>query len=155
MLNDFIVGHKSTFSDFMEIYVEIFSTSTEFLSANLTIFSKSGWQFPTLIRSILDNSEFFSGVYSEYPDNSENFSGVIRSIRTIPNFFRGQFGVFGQFRIFSRNSELISELYAENIWKFIKILCFFHGNIFFLIQKSPNTPNYIFRANIWNLLLRP
>ena len=31
------------FSDFMEIYVEIFSTSTEFLSANLTIFSKSGW----------------------------------------------------------------------------------------------------------------
>ena len=30
MLNDFIVRHKSTFSDFMEIYVEIFSTSTEF-----------------------------------------------------------------------------------------------------------------------------
>ena len=30
MLNDFIVGHKSTFSDLMEIYVEIFSTSTEF-----------------------------------------------------------------------------------------------------------------------------
>ena len=100
MLNDFIVGHKSTFSDFMEIYVEIFSTSTEFLSANLTIFSKSGWQFPTLIRSILDNSEIFFGVNSEYPDNSEIFSGVIRSIRTIPNFFRGQFGVFGQFRIF-------------------------------------------------------
>ena len=32
MLNDFIVGHKSTFSDFMEIYVEIFSTCTKFLS---------------------------------------------------------------------------------------------------------------------------
>jgi hypothetical protein len=32
MLNDFIVGHKSTFSDLMEIYVEIFSTSTEFFS---------------------------------------------------------------------------------------------------------------------------
>jgi hypothetical protein len=32
MLNDFIVRHKSTFFDFMEIYVEIFSTSTEFLS---------------------------------------------------------------------------------------------------------------------------
>jgi hypothetical protein len=32
MLNDFIVRHKSTFSDFMEIYVEIFSTSTEFFS---------------------------------------------------------------------------------------------------------------------------
>jgi hypothetical protein len=29
MLNDFIVRHKSTFSDFMEIYVEIFSTSTD------------------------------------------------------------------------------------------------------------------------------
>ena len=32
MLNDFIVRHKSTFSDFMEIYVEIFSTRTEFFS---------------------------------------------------------------------------------------------------------------------------
>ena len=72
-------------------------------------------------------------------------------------FFRGQFGVFGQFRIFirahSENSELISELYAEKIWKFIKIL-FFHENIVFLIRKSPNTPNSIFRANIRNLLLQ-
>jgi hypothetical protein len=32
MLNDFFVRHKSTFSDFMEIYVEIFSTNTEFFS---------------------------------------------------------------------------------------------------------------------------
>ena len=31
---------------------------------------------------------------------------------------------------------------------------FFHENIFFLIRKSPNTPNSIFRANIRNLLLR-
>ena len=32
MLNNFIVRHKSTFPDFMESYVEIFSTSTEFFS---------------------------------------------------------------------------------------------------------------------------
>ena len=31
---------------------------------------------------------------------------------------------------------------------------FFHENIVFLIRKSPNTPNSIFRANIRNLLLR-
>jgi hypothetical protein len=31
---------------------------------------------------------------------------------------------------------------------------FFHENIFFLIRKSQNTPNSIFRANIRNLLLR-
>jgi hypothetical protein len=31
---------------------------------------------------------------------------------------------------------------------------FFHENIFFLIRKSLNTPNSIFRANIRNLLLR-
>ena len=61
-------------------------------------------------------------------------------------FFQGQ---FGQFQIFSWNSEL----YAEKIWKFIKIL-FFHENIVFLIRKSPNTLNSIFRANIRNLLLR-
>jgi hypothetical protein len=48
---------------------------------------------------------------------------------------------------------LFSELYAEKIWKFIKIL-FFHENIFFLIRKSQNTPNSIFRDNIRNLLLR-
>ena len=41
MLNDFIVRHKSTFSDFMEIYVEIFSNSTEFLpNVVLKLFSK-------------------------------------------------------------------------------------------------------------------
>jgi hypothetical protein len=57
-------------------------------------------------------------------------------------FFRGQFGVFGQFRIFFRahseysdNSELISELYAEKIWKFIKILCFFTKIFFFSFGK--------------------
>jgi hypothetical protein len=33
-------------------------------------------------------------------------------------------------------------------------LLFFHENIIFLIRKSPNTPNSIFRANIRNLLLR-
>ena len=31
---------------------------------------------------------------------------------------------------------------------------FFHENIFFLIRKSLNTPNSIFRANIRNLLLQ-
>ena len=30
MLNDFIARYKSTFSDFLQVYVEIFSTSTEF-----------------------------------------------------------------------------------------------------------------------------
>ena len=66
-------------------------------------------------------------------------------------FFRGQFRVFGQFRIFfPAHSELISELYAE----IHQNPLFFHENIFFLIRKSPNTPNSIFRANIWNLLLR-
>ena len=88
------------------------------------------------------NSEFqfFSEVNSEYSDNSEFFFELIRSIRTIPNFFRAH----------SDNSELISELYAEKIWKFIKITKIF----FFLIRKSLNTPNSIFRANIRNLLLR-
>ena len=94
-----------------------------------------------------DNSEFFSEVNSEYSDNSEFFSELIRSIRTIPKFFPSSFGVFGQFRtdfriICGKNMEI-----HQNP-------LFFHENIFFLIRKSPNTPNSIFRANIRNLLLR-
>jgi hypothetical protein len=55
MLNDFIVGHKSTFSDFMEIYVEIFSTSTEFLFE--CEYSELRSETTTLIRKILSDSE--------------------------------------------------------------------------------------------------
>ena len=78
-----------------------------------------------------DNSEFFSEVNSEYSDNSEFFFGVFGQFRI---FFR----VFGQFRtdfriICGNNMEI-------------------HENIIFLIRKSPNTPNSIFRANIRNLL---
>ena len=101
-------------------------------------------------------------IWRYFPNKGGSFSEVIRSIRIIPNFFPRSFGVFGQFRIFFRahseysdNSELISELYAEIIWKFIKILCFFTKIFFFSFgKKSPNTPNSIFRANIRNLLLR-
>ena len=95
-------------------------------------------------------------IFSEYSDNSKffprsirtipNFSELIRSIRTIPNFFSSSFGVFGQFRtdfriICGKNMEI-----HQNP-------LFFHENIFFLIRKSQNTPNSIFRANIRNLLL--
>ena len=91
-----------------------------------------------------DNSEFFSEVNSEYSDNSEFFSEVIRSIRTIPNFFPRSFGQFRtDFRIICGNN---MEIHQNPL--------FFHENIFFLIRKSPNTPNSIFRANIRNLLLR-
>ena len=94
-----------------------------------------------------DNSEFFSEVNSEYSDNSEFFSEVIRSIRTIPNFFPSSFGVFGQFRTDFR-------IICRNNMEIHQNPLFFHENIFFLIRKSPNTPNSIFRANIRNLLLR-
>ena len=94
-----------------------------------------------------DNSEFFSEVNSEYSDNSEFFSEVIRSIRTIPNFFPSSFGVFGQFRTDFR-------IICGNNMEIHQNPLFFHENIFFLIRKSPNTPNSIFRANIRNLLLR-
>jgi hypothetical protein len=126
--------------------------------ANAEIFSELAWNNFRIRVVVSDlNSEFRkknSEVNSEYSDNSEFFSEDIQSIRTIPNFFPSSFGQFWIFfRAHSDNSELISELYAEIIWKFIKIL-FFHENIFFLIRKSPNTPNSIFRANIRNLLLR-
>ena len=91
----------------------------------------------------LDNSEFFPGLNSQYSDNSEFCFWVIRSIQTILNFFPGSI----------RNSKFISESYAEKIWKFIKIL-FFSRKYFFLIRKSLNTPNSIFRAIIRNFLLR-
>ena len=49
MLHDFIVRHKSTFSDLMEIYVEIFSTSTEFFSksaySDKPVFSSLRYQY--------------------------------------------------------------------------------------------------------------
>ena len=86
------------------------------------------------------NSEF--RIFSEV--NSEFFSEVIRSIRTIPNFFPSSFGQFRtDFRIICGNK---MEIYQNPL--------FFHENIFFLIRKSLNTLNSIFRANIRNLLLR-
>jgi len=64
MLNDFIVGHKSTFSDFMEIYVEIFSNSTEFLpNVVLKLFSKCSVKIFSRYSSEIFpkcSSEFFS-----------------------------------------------------------------------------------------------
>ena len=70
-------------------------------------------------------SEFFSGVNSEYSDNSEFFFGVIRNILT---FLKKKSRSI-------RNSELFSELYAEILWKFIKILCFFTKIFFFSFGK--------------------
>ena len=104
-------------------------------------------EFRIFFQGHSDNSKFFSEVNSEYSDNSKYFSELIRSIRTIPNVFPSSFGVFGQFRtdfriICGKNMEI-----HQNP-------LFFHKNIFFLIRKSPNTPNSIFRANIGNLLLR-
>jgi hypothetical protein len=49
-----------------------------------------------------------------------------------------------------RNSELISDLYAEKIWKFIKIL-FFHENIFFLIRKR-NTKLHHFQFKVSHII---
>ena len=61
MLNDFIVRHKSTFSDFMEIYVEIFSNSTEFLpNVVLKLFNKCSVEIFSRY-----SSEFFSACSSE------------------------------------------------------------------------------------------
>ena len=87
-----------------------------------------------------DNSEFFSEVNSEYSDNSNFFSELIRSIRTIPNYFL-EFRT--DFRIICGKN---MEIHQNPL--------FSHENIVFLIRKSPNTPNSIFRANIRNLLLR-
>ena len=117
-----------------------FRNCTKSGKANAEIFSELSWNnfriwqylpnfFPRLIRSILTIPIFFLR--------------SIQSIRTVPNYFPrsfGQFqiffrGQFGQFRIFSWNSELISELYAENIWKFIKILCFSTKIFFFSFGK--------------------
>ena len=75
------------------------------------------------------------------------FPRSIRSIRTIPKFFPSSFGVFGQFRTDFR-------IICGNNMEIYQNPLFFHENIFFLIRKSPNTPNSIFRANIRNLLLR-
>ena len=129
-----------------------FRNCTKSDKANAEIFSELAWNnfriwqyfpnkggsFPTLIR----NSEFFSEVIRSIRTIPNFFPRSIRSIRTIPNFFPRSFGVFGQFRIFFRahseysdNSELISELYAEIIWKFIKILCFFTKIFFFSFGK--------------------
>ena len=133
-----------------------FRNCTKSGKANAEIFSKLPWNNFRIWQYFLNKGGSFRpkfGIPNFFPRS-------IRSIRTILKIFSSSFGVFGQFRIFFRahseysdNSELISELYAENIWKFIKIL-FFHENIFFLIRKSQNTPNSIFRTNIWNLLLR-
>ena len=96
------------------------------------------------------NSEFrifFRGRFGVFGQFPNFFPRSIRSIRTIPNSFPSSFGVFGQFRtdfriICGKNMEI-----PQNP-------LFFHENIVFLIRKSPNTPNSIFRANIRNLLLR-
>ena len=85
----------------------------------------------------LDNSEFFSRVIRTMPNF---FLRSIRSIRTILNFFL-EFRT--DFRIICRKN---MEIHQNPL--------FFHENIFFLIRKSPNTPNSIFQANIRNLLLR-
>jgi hypothetical protein len=91
------------------------------------------------------------------------FTHIIRkSVRNCPNTPNELGKKFGIVRILRMSSEKKLELseYSEStsicvkkIWKFIKIL-FFHEIFFFLIRKSPNTPNSIFRANIQNLLLR-
>jgi hypothetical protein len=138
-----------------------FRNCTKSGKANAEIFSELAWnnfrirvvvsdlnsEFRIFFRGhseYSDNSEFFSKVNSEY---SEFFSEVIRSIRTIPNFFPSSFGVFGQFRTDFR-------IICGNNMEIHQNPLFFHENIFFLIRKSPNTPNSIFRANIRNLLLR-
>ena len=98
------------------------------------------WQFQIFFRGYSeysDNSDFFSEVNS---DSSKLFFEVIRSIRTIPNFFM-EFQT--DFRIICRKC---MEIHQNPL--------FFHENIFFLIRKSLNTPNSIFRPNIRNLLLR-
>ena len=98
-------------------------------------------EFQIFFRGYSDNSDFFFFVVNlEYSDNSEFFSELIRSIRTIPNFFL-EFRT--DFRIICGKN---MEIHQNPL--------FFHKNIFFLIRKSPNTPNSIFRANIGNLLLR-
>ena len=144
-----------------------FRNCTKSGKANAEIFSELAWNnfrirvvvsevnfFPRSIRSIRTFRIFFRG-HSEYSDNSEFFPEVnseffyevIRSIRTIQNFFPSSFGVFGQFRTDFR-------IICGNNMEIHQNPLFFHENIFFLIRKSPNTPNSIFRANIRNLLLR-
>ena len=110
------------------IFSEVNSDNSEFFSEVIRSIRTIPNFFPRSIRSIRTIPKFFPR--------------SIRSIRTIPNFFPRSFGVFGQFRIFFRphseysdNSELISELYAEIIWKFIKILCFFTKIFFFSFGK--------------------
>ena len=109
-----------------------------------------------------DNSEFFSEVNSEYSDNSDFFfprsfgqfrfffPEVIQSIRTIPNFFLRSIWIIRTIPNFFLEFRIICGKYME----IYQNPLFFHENIFFLIRKSLNTPNSIFRPNIRNLLLR-
>ena len=124
-----------------------FRNCTKCGKANAEIFSELAWNNFRIRVVVSDlNSEFriFFRGHSEYSDSSEFFSEVIRSI---PNFFPRSFGVFGQFRTDFR-------IICGNNMEIHQNPLFFQENIFFLIRKSPNTPNSIFRANIRNLLLR-
>jgi hypothetical protein len=75
-----------------------------------------------------------SSEYSEWPrkkirncPNTPNWPRKkIRNCPNTPNDAHSEY---------SDNSELISELYAEIIWKFIKILCFFTKIFFFSFGK--------------------
>jgi hypothetical protein len=78
------------------------------------------------------------------------FPEVIQSIRTIPNFFLRSIWIIRTIPIFFLEFRIICGKYME----IYQNPLFFHENIFFLIRKSLNTPNSIFRPNIRNLLLR-
>ena len=123
---------------------EIFSELADNIFRIRVVVSDLNSEFRIFFRGqfgVFGQFQIFSEVNSEYSDNSKFFP---RSIRTIPNFFSSSFGQFRtDFRIICGKN---MEIHQNPL--------FFHENIFFLIRKSQNTPNSIFRANIRNLLLR-
>ena len=124
------------FSELARKFLKIEQHFPNFLKT-LSFSSEYDWVISDLNSEYWDNSEFFSRFNSQHPDNSEFIPG---SIRTIPNHDT-------DFRTYFRNKCGKNMEIHQNPWVFKKIF-------FFLIRKSLNTPNSIFRANIRNFLLR-
>ena len=118
-----------------------FRNCTKSGKANAEIFSELPWNYFRIMVVVSDlNSEFRIFFLRSIRSILTILNFFFKLIRTIPNFFL-EFRT--DFRIICGKN---MEIHQNPL--------FFHENNFFLIRKSPNTPNSIFRANIRNLLLQ-